>query len=348
MSRTAYFATAVPGIGQVLAREIAQLADTAVEPNIAFDGRNDVVMFQAEGSSDILCLRTAEDVFVQASKSQGAVSLRAVGERLVDEPTLNRALSVYSTRVRPLKARMTFRVVTRLLSERAFLRTQLRDEVTRRVQECRPRWRVADPADIELWVLETKPGVMRLALRLSDRSMRHRGGRASERPGALRPTVAAAMLLLTDAESLGGRLLDPCCGSGTVLMEAQSRGLQLLGVDIDADAARTARTNLQQRAFVIVADARHIPFADNTASSVVSNLPFGQRFQVQGDPERWFGQVLNELARVSTPDARIGLLAPATKSFERSLVRQGSLDPLERIELRLLGMRAVLWSLKPV
>jgi len=129
-------------------------------------------------------------------------------------------------------------------------------------------------------------------------------------------------------------------------MEAQSRGLELLGLDIDADAVRAARTNLQEKAFVMVADARHIPLADKTANSVVSNLPFGKRFQVQGNPEHWFGQVLSELVRVSTPDARIGLLSPGTKSFERSLVRQGSLVPIERIELRLLGMRAVLWSLK--
>lgn len=91
-----------------------------------FDGRNDIVSFTARGHNGILGLRTSEDVFVQVSTARKRGPLRSVVRELWDQRALEQALSAYSASVQPLRARMTFRVVTRVLSEREFLRTALR------------------------------------------------------------------------------------------------------------------------------------------------------------------------------------------------------------------------------
>jgi 23S rRNA G2445 N2-methylase RlmL len=68
-----------------------------------------------------------------------------------------------------------------------------------------------------VWVVEYQPGKIVAGLRVSDLRMRQHEGRDIERSGALRPTVAAAMVHL--AGKPDGILLDPC-GSGTILAEA--------------------------------------------------------------------------------------------------------------------------------
>jgi 23S rRNA G2445 N2-methylase RlmL len=269
-----YFATAIPGLHAVLAREVGGLPGVRIDSQREFDGRNDIVSFTAAGHNGILDLRTSEDVFVQVSTARKRGPLRSVVRELWNQRALEQALSTYSASVRPLRARMPFRVVTRVLSEREFLPTALRDELIRQVQQRRPRWRVADPAAIELWALETSPGRLRLGIRLSSSSMRHRAGRTVERPGALRPTVAAAMVLLADGRAAGRVLMDPCCGSGTILAEAATLGWEPVGADIDVEAISAARHNLGETARLLVADVRHLPLADDSVTAIASNLPF--------------------------------------------------------------------------
>ncbi|MBV9140548.1 MAG: hypothetical protein JO115_06500, partial [Pseudonocardiales bacterium] len=107
---------------------------------------------------------------------------------------LERGLSVWTRFARHLSSSMSYRVVTRVVDESRFKRTELRDAITTAVEAQRPRWRVEDPAELELWVLEYQRATFVAGLRLSDKRMRrHGGGRTNERRGALRPVVAAAM-----------------------------------------------------------------------------------------------------------------------------------------------------------
>jgi 23S rRNA G2445 N2-methylase RlmL len=372
-----YFATAIPGLHPVLAREIEALRGARAAPLREFDGRNDVVSFTARGSGGLIGLRTAEDAFAEVSSVHGQERLGAVvGGLWNQQGGLERALSVY-TGVHPLRARMTFRVVARVRSEQRFLRTELRDELVRRVLQTRSRWRLADPADLELWVLETSPSRFRLGIRLSSASMRHRTGRPTERPGALRPTVAAAMAYLAHASSpdqppatsnpapgpsdpapgpenpapgsgkvAGEVLLDPCCGTGTVLAEAAAQGWDPVGGDLDPAAIEATRQNLGRTARHFRADVRRLPLAGASVAAVASNLPFGRRYELQGDPERWFAATLGELARVTRPDGSIVLLVPRSPAFERALARQPAMRSADRLDLRLLGMKTALWTFR--
>ncbi|MGH8776651.1 MAG: TfoX/Sxy family protein [Jiangellaceae bacterium] len=123
--------------------------------------------------------------------------------------------------------------------------------------------------------------------------MRQHGRREAERAGALRPTVAAAMIGL--AGELSGTLLDPCCGSGTILAEATAAGWSAAGRDIDPEAVETSRLNAAIAA-VDVGDARQLDLRDGSVSVCVSNLPFGRQYDVQGDMD-----LRPHLARRRTP-----------------------------------------------
>lgn len=136
-----------------------------------------------------------------------------------------------------------------------------------------------------------------------------------------------------------GVLLDPCCGTGTILTEAAA-GWSATGGDIDEAAVSGAAVNTG--AAVVVLDARRLPFSDDAARAVATNLPFGRQHRVQGLPVAWYRRVLAEAGRVAPT---LIVLAAASPPYRQALGRL----PLElraRHDIVLLGEAATIWSLE--
>lgn len=334
------FAMTVPGLATLLSRELGD-QDGLTVGDSGFDGRADVVLFEAGRGKHgaAVALELAEDAFVEVGRTlrSDGDNPRWIAQRIWRPERVEQALSVWAELVAPLRGGMTFRVIARLLHERSFLRTELRRQFVTVIQRDRSKWRVEDPAQLEVWVTEYRPGRFVAGLRLSDVGMRQRGGREVERMGALRPVVAAAMVRL--AGEPGGRPLDPCCGSGTILREARRRGWEAMGSDIDPEAVEIARANTGD-ADVRVADARRLDLEDASVHAVLSNLPFGRQHGVEGCMEGWLRQVLAEITRITVAGGRVVLLAP---DIPRDVV-PSALILKERHKLQLLGTKTSLWA----
>jgi len=215
------------------------------------------------------------------------------------------------------------RLIVRVQDESRFTRRELRRQYERRLGR-----RVTDREGApELWVLQTRQHDIWVGLRVAQ----PRTARRVELPGALRPSVAAAMLeLVVDARLI----FDPCCGSGTIPLA----GAKAMGGDVHT-AAAARRNGLRD---VVCADARMLPLRNDAASAVVTNLPFGRQHQVQGSPVAWYRGVLQEALRVA-PQAVV--LAPATTPFRQALGRLDA-ELAGRYEIRLLGNRTVIWDVR--
>ncbi|WP_281890343.1 TRM11 family methyltransferase [Paenibacillus sp. YYML68] len=61
---------------------------------------------------------------------------------------------------------------------------------------------------------------------------------------ALGTRTARALVNIAVPEPEGTRVVDPCCGIGTVLIEAMSMGIEIAGMDVNPLAVRGARVNL--------------------------------------------------------------------------------------------------------
>jgi 23S rRNA G2445 N2-methylase RlmL len=347
------FATCVPGLGRLLRRQLDELAGVT-STGSGYDGRADVVFFAADRAGRAQALRSplAEDVFAEIGRAnRGAIAggsggssrpgrygigAAAVAAGCWQPDGVQRALSVWADEVRPLAGAMTYRVVARVLGETRFLRTELRQAMSALIARDKPRWRIADPAQLEIWISEWHDGQYAAGLRLSDVSMRQHGGRPIERPGALRPTVAAAMV--QQAGPPAGLLLDPCCGTGTILAEALRAGWAAEGTDIDPAAIQVA-TRHAAGADVRLGDARELLVADDSVDACVSNLPFGRQYQVPGPWQDWIATVLAEMSRVMRAGGPVVLLAP---ELPRAAI-PGPLRLRRQIPLRLLGAPASIW-----
>ncbi|HUR48829.1 MAG TPA: methyltransferase domain-containing protein [Acidimicrobiales bacterium] len=329
-----YLVLGIPGLAPLIAEELS--GDLSGN-----DGRADVVLVDRPGR--VFTTRLGEDVLVEITNVATRRPLRSlVGEitAALNGLQMEKALSVWTGWRRPLSARMSFRVVARLLSEDAFLRTELREALTHEIGRARPAWRTADPSDLEVWALEDRPGRLRIGLRLTTGELRNRGGRVEEREAALRPTLAAAMVHL--AGDADGILVDPCCGSGTILSEALAAGWTPFGADIDAAALAAAARNVNANRLWL-GDARRLPLFDGTVSAMVSNLPFGEQHRLPQRPGPWFSAVIAEAARL-TNGGPVVILAPKSRELEGA-IGGSDLQVTRSFDVRLLGRRATIFSL---
>jgi len=98
-------------------------------------------------------------------------------------------------------------------------------------------------------------------------------------PAAIHPTLAAVAARLLPPVS-SHIVLDPFCGSGTLLAERALRGpyRYLIGVDIDQRAIKAAQQNLQgfSRTFLVRSDVSHLGIG-GPVDVIVSNPPYGRR-----------------------------------------------------------------------
>jgi hypothetical protein len=245
------FAFAVPGLAGLPAGELEAIEGIRAKET-GFDGRSDIVTFTADNYPvrSLSGLALAEDIFVEAGRTLRSEGDRAswIAGRLLKPERTTRALQVWGQIRYAVRARASCRVIVRVLHERSFLRTDLRRHLTATIARQQPRWHSDDPSDLELWAVEYQPGKIIAGYRASDGRMRGHDGRAEERSGALRPTIAAAMVSL--AGTPADALLDPCCGSGTILSEAIDAGWDTVcGADIDPCAVEIARRNARGARF---------------------------------------------------------------------------------------------------
>ncbi len=98
-------------------------------------------------------------------------------------------------------------------------------------------------------------------------------------PGVMLPRFARAMVNLSLVQP-GDLLIDPFCGTGGILLEARLVGADICGADADVRMVAGARQNIPH-ADIVVADAIRMPYCDQMADAVVSDLPYGQSVGVR-------------------------------------------------------------------
>ena len=125
------------------------------------------------------------------------------------------------------------------------------------------------------------------------------------------------MLLTVDLERLdlqpGQLLLDAGCGEGRHCFGALSRGVSVVGLDLDFESMRQPSKNLRQRGReqgrlgeMAQGDAFHLPFADATFDRIICSEVMEHVHDYRG--------ALAELFRVAKPGAKVAITIPTTTS----------------------------------
>jgi len=171
-----------------------------------------------------------------------------------------------------------------------------------------------------------------------------RAARVAEREASLPPTVAAAMAFLGKPDERD-TVLDPMCGSGTLLAEAAAHapGAELIGRDLDPKAVRTARRNLADlTADLAVEDARDLALPAPSVSLVLANLPFGKQFgDVDENPEL-YRAFMTAVRRNAAPDGWRAVLLVVDPDMLDAAIADQPVRIAKRVPIRVRGEPAMI------
>jgi 23S rRNA G2445 N2-methylase RlmL len=329
------FALTSRGLEPIGAREMGALPGVAVE-RIAY---RRVVAVCDGPLSPLLGLRTVDDVFLDVAVWEGVgrprsalAALRNMSGRL-DLP----AAAAACGELRPVSDRPRFSVTASFVGRRNYSTAEIKRACAEGIASGHGWMYDADDDVAELNVrvfLEHETAYV--GLRLGAGPLHRRRYKRAHVPGSLKPPVAAALLSLAGMEP-GLRVLDPCCGAGTIPIEAALSGAASIGGDGDARAVEAARANAAAAGVPVALrawDARSLPLAGGSVDRVVSNLPWGREVAVGGAVEDVYRRICGEIERVLTPGGRAALLVG-----EPRLVRVCGLVCEKAIEISLFGQR---------
>lgn len=196
------------------------------------------------------------------------------------------------------------------------------------------------------WRLNLDGNRAHLMLRIADRPLHRRADRQHTVPGSLHPPLASALTHLADIRP-GDQVLDPCCGAGTLLLEAAHRqpDAHYQGFDLSRTAVRACRSNTAHIARTQAADAGNLPVDTASVDRIVCNPPWGGQVSAQGLLTAGLRPLWTELRRVLRPDGSAVVLIPDTRELATA-IRTG-FTPTHIQQVRVSGKTSFTVRLTP-
>ena len=176
-----------------------------------------------------------------------------------------------------------------------------------------PRVALRDPdTELHAFVLPDQVWWGRLRHRVSDAlfAARQTQRRPFFRSYGMQPRKSRCLVNLSGVQP-GHRLLDPCCGTGSYLIEAALMGIKAHGSDIDPQAVAGSRSNLDALGLDVnlrVLDARRLEGWGLTFDAIVSDLPYGLSASLAGAPTVGLYREILQSAALVLPRGGVAVL----------------------------------------
>lgn len=335
---TPVFALTTRGLEDVAASEMAALPDVTLRDT----GYRRVAAECAGSPVGLLGLRTVDDAYLELDRWRGIGHTRdmlAVIREAARELDIEYAAEVIGA-LRDVPAAPLFSVTASFVGKRNFNVDEIKRAIGQGVATGTD-WKYTPDDETAAFnvrvFIDHETAIV--GVRLGRKPLHERGYRAVERMGALKPPVAAAMVRLAEVKA-GQSVLDPCCGSGTILLEAAAMGADASGGDFDAQAVQDTRANMRAvDAHLRVEhwDARRLPLEDASVDAVVSNLPWGRQILLDEALSALYAEVCLEIERVLRPGGRAVLLTTSPE-----LLQFSALELVETREISLFGQNPVI------
>jgi 23S rRNA G2445 N2-methylase RlmL len=210
---------------------------------------------------------------------------------------------------------------------------------------------IAPPPSHSGWRLTLDGTHATLMLRIADQPLHRRPYKRRTIPGTLHPPLAAAMAQLAGIDP-GHVVLDPCCGAGTLLIEAAHLQPQARyrGFDAAQASLQAARANARgleglPRVDLRRADAGDLPLQDASVDRVLSNPPWGTQVNPSGLLARDPARLWSELRRVLTPKGIAVVLIPDPSALTAAY--RNGLTAVHLQQVRVSGTHSHLTQLRP-
>lgn len=181
-------------------------------------------------------------------------------------------------------------------------------------------------------------------IKLTPASFRFRSRNKEFLSGALKATVAHAMVLISEPDDTDV-FLDPFCGTGTIPYERSFYdAFAILASDSSQERLQVAQHNLPDYIGINCWDACHTELSDGSVTKIVSNLPWGKQITVE-DIDSLYLSFLREARRILDPRGKIVLLTDQEDSLDRG-ARKNHFRMKKMATLSLHGMHPSIFLLE--
>ncbi|MBT2217485.1 EmtA family 23S rRNA (guanine(2470)) methyltransferase [Virgibacillus dakarensis] len=329
---TLYFASVLPGLEYVLSNEINNKVS---DSEIIQINRGKVFFTTAESFTCLSSLRSADNLFQVIDQFQ-------IGPH-------KKHLSKISERISQLDLdfidhKDLFWVNASRKGKQTYSRFEVAKKAMEGINKRYPDWNTGTSQNHQIeFRLDIEHHHVIFSHRLTEGTFRFRNQTRRFSRASLLPTVAHAMVWLSDPKSTD-IFVDPCCGSGTILSERATYPVnQIVGGDISDVVTKIAKSNLDDsKVQVNVWDARKLPFSTSYVDKIVTNLPFGRQISPDEDLELFNHHIMNEVCRVLKPNGRAVILSESVNQLVWEAKRL-DLFCLESYSLSLKGLNPTLF-----
>jgi tRNA (guanine6-N2)-methyltransferase len=173
-----------------------------------------------------------------------------------------------------------------------------------------------------------------------------RNYRLHSQTSSLNPAVAFALNHVAGLDDKD-RVLDPCCGTGTILIERQLlKPCICVGVDIDPRAIVNAKENATAAEVTIDfkhGDITNKHFPDNYFTKIITNLPFGLHSGSREHNKVLYRFLADEGRRWLKIGGIAVLLTNAKSLLRNSFAFNGNWELVDESEIKLGGLHLSLF-----
>jgi putative N6-adenine-specific DNA methylase/tRNA (guanine6-N2)-methyltransferase len=229
--------------------------------------------------------------------------------------------------VAPMETAETFRVTTVRRGEHDFTSIDVQREAGAGLEV-----HYGTAVDLEEYDVEVRVDVhddrCLVSVQHTREALSRRQARLFQPRAALKPNVGYALLRLAHLETSPDLVLDPFCGSGTILWEAGAlwSNAELVGNDWNEDTLAGARQNAEAQGMTdrVTLHNRDVwtlaeTMGDQQADLIVTNPPFGVRLASSMDFRPFYRRVLEQFHEVLRPGGRVVMLVLRQAPFNKAL-----------------------------
>lgn len=332
--------TTNPGLENVVRGEFRQRCFAADTPHGHYDAAKSDVRGRVEAYAPI----TIMDRIAPAMRSVHHVLRPLHRFRLAAGDTTERiAAEIGALTIPEMADAASFRITTNRRGEHVF---SSQDVMRAAGAAVNARW--GTPVDLTGFAVELRVDVIEdlctVDIVCTRAPLSNRHPRTETHPAALRANIAFAALRLAQLDG-ARRLLDPFCGSGTVLLEAGAvwPHLELVGCDWNERSAGGARANLATASLDSQATLHHrdsLGGLDDLGGfdAIVTNPPFGRKLGRSVNFPDFYRRLFETSAPLLDAGQRLVLLADRGGAVNRGLRAAGGFRVRRRRLLQMSGV----------
>jgi 23S rRNA G2445 N2-methylase RlmL len=181
-----------------------------------------------------------------------------------------------------------------------------------------------------------------LSIRLTQEPLNKREYEVGNYLGALKPTIASAMVQLAKYDlPKDARLVDNFCGSGTILCEAQLHGFQVYGGDINPKAVTLTKQRLKLVKHTV---SENIKLQDATKTKWnigyfdcgISNLPWDKQHAINHVTDL-YAKTIKEYSRILKPTSTLCIICHKPDLLSKLIKKEFGVTTVKQIDIGYLG-----------